>query len=922
MTGREYLATMNEDELTRYGHDWTDADRLADQETIARIDQQDWQEVCSECHVHKGHRASCKKGRGLVNNEIPADLSLKAYRDFIKRKCRLSQEFGVPVQPGEIGPYLKSHQRAAVEWAVRGGRRALFESFGLGKTRQQLEILRLILAKVGGRGLIVAPLGVRLEFFKEAEVMGVPLVFVRSIEECDGTGIYLTNYETVRDGKLDPNEFTCASLDEASVLRGFGGTKTFREFMRLFENVPYRFVATATPSPNDYIELLAYAAFLGISDVSGAKTRFFKRDSTKADNLTIHPHKVQEFWMWVHSWALFLYKPSDMGPEHSDLGYDLPPMNVVYHEIAVDHSLGATPERDGQGRFFREAAHGVVDAAREKRETLKERIAKAAEIIEENPKSKHWLLWHDLEDERREISRVIGNAVSVWGTQQMNERENALMDFAEGRIPILSTKPEIAGSGSNFQRHCSDAIFCGIGFKFNDFIQAIHRIYRFGQTEPVTIHIIYAESEKRILANLLDKWERHKEQSEKMCEIMREYGLSTAAMEDGLARGLGVERKAQVSAHCTFVHNDCVEELHGEAGIMPDNSVGLILTSIPFSTQYEYSPNFNDFGHTDGNDHFWRQMDFLIPQLLRVLKPGRICAIHVKDRIVPGGVSGRGYGTAYPLHAHTIFAFEKHGFGYMGMKTIVTDVVRENNQTYRLGWTEQCKDGSKMGVGMPEYLLLFRKDPTDAINAYADEPVVKDKAEYSRSRWQIDAHGFARSSGNRLLASEDLENLDHGQIFRLFRKFSYSQVYNFENHVALGEALEAKKILPVTFMLLQPQSWHPDVWTEITRMRTLNMTQAQKGKEQHLCPMQEDLAKRVIAQMSSPGDVVLDPFGGIGSVPYWAVKGGRIGYGCELSEKYFDDGAFYCDQAEKEISMPTLFDLLETESEEDAVPIE
>ena len=300
-------------------------------------------------------------------------------------------------------------------------------------------------------------------------------------------------------------------------------------------------------------------------------------------------------------------------------------------------------------------------------------------------------------------------------------------------------------------------------------------------------------------------------------------------------------------------------------------------------------------------------MNFLTGHLLRVLKPGRIAAIHVKDRIVPGGMTGLGFQVVYPFHAKCIEHYTTHGFAYMGMKTIVTDVVRENNQTYRLGWTEQCKDGTKMGVGMPEYLLLFRKPPTDTVNSYADNPVVKNKARYTRSRWQTDAHGFARSSGNRPITAEDLEGLPHDQIFRLFRDTSLTNVYDFEQHVKIGETLETDGRLPVTFMLLQPPSWHPDVWTDIARMLTLNGAQSAAGREMHLCPMQFDLADRVIEQFSMPGETVLDPFAGIGTVPYRAVMQGRKGLGIELSARYFLDAVAYCKAAEMEVSMPDLF---------------
>lgn len=835
------------------------------------------------------------------------------YINFLKNKIQMADDGGFIVNDDEIHPLLKSHQKDIVRWAIKGGRRAIFAAFGLGKSFMQLECVRITMQKSGGLGLIVIPLGVRQEFYRDALKLGIKVKFIRRAEEIEGNDtIYLTNYETVRDGKLDPQLFTVASLDEASCLRGFGGTKTFREFMAIFagdrktmndrvytEGVKYRYVATATPSPNDYIELLAYSAYLRIMDVSQAKTRFFKRDSTKADVLTIHPHKEKEFWLWVSSWAIFVQKPSDLG--HDDTGYDLPEIVVNWHEIPADHENAGCDFR-GQNQLFKNQAIGIIESSKEKRETLNKRVEKMKELLAEYPEN-HCILWHDLEAERHAIEKHIPESVSIYGSQDLEEREQRIVDFSDGKFKYLAAKPCIAGSGCNFQRHCSWAIFIGIGFKFNDFIQAIHRIHRFLQTGTVVIDLIYTESEREVKRILEKKWLQHKNMVAKMSDIIKEYGLSNAAMAETLRRAVGVERIEVNGENYRAIHNDCVIETAGLA----DNSIDLILTSIPFSTQYEYSPNYADFGHTDNNEHFFKQMDFLTPNLFRILKPGRIAAIHVKDRIVPGGMTGLGFQTVYPFHMKTAEHFIKHGFGYMGMKTIVTDVVRENNQTYRLGWTEQCKDGSKMGCGMPEYLLLFRKPPTDNTNAYADEPVVKSKEKYSRSRWQIDAHGFTRSGGNRLLTPDELENLDHDIIFRWFRDYHLENIYDFEHHVKIGETLDAFGRLPVTFMLLQPPSWMDDVWTDVARMRTLNMMQSQKGQEQHLCPMQFDIADRVIEQMTNPGDTVLDPFGGIMSVPYRAILKNRKAIGIELSSRYFMDGCQYLKAAESEMAIPDLF---------------
>lgn len=841
-----------------------------------------------------------------------------AYHRFLQAKLAVAPSHGFDVDPAMVSERMKPHCRAIVPWLLTGGRRALFASFGLHKTVIQLEAVRLAAEHVGGRGLIVLPLGVRQEFRRDSiERLGwaEPPKFIRSIGEAGATGVYLTNYETVRDGKLDPRGFDATSLDEADVLRGFGGSKTFREFMALFagddrrggtavrtEGVRFRFVATATPDPNDHIELLAYAAYLGVMDVAAAKTRFFKRNSEKADQLTLHPHKEREFWLWVASWALFVQKPSDLG--FSDEGYELPPLDVRWHELRTDHST-AGAERDGQGRLFKNTAIGVQDAAREKRESLPERIEKMLQLRAEDPAA-HRLIWHDLEAEREAIEAAIPGAVSVYGSQDLDEREQAIIDFSDGKFQELAAKPVIAGAGCNFQRHCHWAIFLGIGFKFRDFIQAVHRIQRFLQQHPVRIDLIYTEAERDVRRTLERKWRQHVDKVNKMTEIIREFGLAHAAMAATLARTIGVERVEASGQRYRVVNNDSVLE----TAAMEANSVDHILTSIPFGTQYEYSASYNDMGHTDDNAHFWAQMDFLTPNLLRVLRPGRIAAIHVKDRITPGGINGFGFQTVTPFSDECIAHFTRHGFAFLARKTIVTDVVRENNQTYRLGWSEQCKDGSRMGAGMPEYLLIFRKPPTDSSNGYADVPVVKSKETYTRPRWQFDAHGFARSGGDRPLRPDELEGLDQSAIFKLFRKHSLNNVYDFRHDVRIAEHVDRSGWLPSTFMLLQPQSWHPQVWTDITRMRTLNSTQVAKGREMHLCPLQFDIADRCIEQYTMPGETIFDPFGGIGTVPYCAIKLGRFAVATELAPIYFLDMAAYCAAAEREQSMPGLFDTL------------
>ena len=370
--------------------------------------------------------------------------------------------------------------------------------------------------------------------------------------------------------------------------------------------------------------------------------------------------------------------------------------------------------------------------------------------------------------------------------------------------------------------------------------------------------------------------------------------------------GIGVERVEASGRLFTAVNNDCVEETRG----MGADSVDLIVTSIPFANHYEYTPSYNDFGHTDDNGHFWRQMDYLTPELLRVLRPGRVYCCHVKDRILFGNVTGKGAPTVSPFHAEAIFHGQRHGFDYLGMVTVVTDVVRENNQTYRLGWTEQCKDGSKMGVGSPEYILIFRKPQTDRSRGYADVPVTKDKGEYSRARWQVDAHAFWRSGGDRLMTAEEMAGFGPEALARAFTERSLRAVYDHEEHVRVGEALDLRGALPCTFMALAPGSHCPEVWHDVARMRTLNGEQAARGLGNHVCPLQFDIVDRLVRRYSNEGELVFDPFGGLMTVPYRAIKLGRRGYGVELNAGYWADGVKYCRAAEEDALAPSLFDFM------------
>lgn len=861
-----------------------------------------------------------------------ASEAIDAYYKWIaKTKIDITNEGGFSVDPEKLHPSLKPHQRDTVMWMLARGKALNASSFGVGKTRIQIEVARQIHERTRGKTLTVCPLAVKSQFSEEdGPVMGVRYQYVRTDAECEAanTPYLITNYERIVSGDISAayieKNIECMLLDEGSVLRSLG-SKTQQTFKSILEPVRYVFVSTATPSPNSYLEIIYYADALGVMPRGQTLTRWFKRNPNKARDLTIHPHLEKEFWLWVASWALFVQKPSDLG--YSDEGYVMPPLKIYWHRITSDHEKAwEMTDSYGQAMLFKDSAASIQAAIREKRDSLNSRVEKAAAIIAADHPSKHWLVWHHLEDERHAIVKAVPDAVDVYGSQDLEVREQRILDFSHGRYRVLATKPEIAGSGCNFQRYCYANIFVGVRYQFEEFVQAIHRTQRYGQEHEVEVHIIYTDAEDDIVNVLRKKWQQHDELVQRMTEIIKQFGLTNEALSMNLRFGIGVQRQEVSGKYFMLANNDNVVEIKR----IGDNTVDLIHSSFPFSEHYGYVVLRNDFGHnTTGG--FEEQMDFLIPELYRVLKPGRVAAIHVKDIVRFSHNSLSGAMETQPFSDETVAAFRKHGFIYMpgGRITVTTDVVRENNTTYRLTWSEQCKDGSKMGAGMPEYVLLFRKPPTDSSTMYADEPVVHTKDAYSVARWQIDAHSFWRSSGNRplrpdeiawlvqRLTPEQVASMTDTMIYNWYKEFSRLNLYDFNEHVAMAEELDEQSRLPKTYGLMlpaAPEGARDTVWTDIVSMRTLNSEQSSRREANHVCPMPFDIVERVIERFSNPGDLVLDPFGGLGTVPMIAVKMNRYGYGIELNEEYWRASVRYCQEAEMKRGGATLFDLIEAEN--------
>lgn len=823
------------------------------------------------------------------------------YLEFLKNKVVIAEQNGF--EPRKPNSNLFEHQKDLALWMCNGGRRALFASFGMGKTVIQLEVARQVILETGKPFLIVMPLSVSGEFKRDNEMIntGYDITYITDSDQIASydVQIFITNYERVRKGDIDASKFGGVSFDEASILRSLK-TETSNYVLQHFKQINYRFVATATPTPNDYIEILNYADYLGVIDRGHALTRFFKRDSQKAGNLKLLENKEKEFWQWVSTWAAFINKPSDLG--YSDDGYDLEP--IVRHEEMVDVAYdGLYQDKKGNNILFRDISRSLIETSREKRDSIKDRCAKAYEIAKRYPSA---VLWHHLEAERKELERLFkeDSYVSVFGSQPNQLKEKHLIDFSEGKYKYLLTKPKIAGSGCNFQRNCSTTIFVGIDYKFNDFIQAEHRVWRYGQEETVNEHIIFTRNEYEVLKVLKRKESNHKKLQKKMTELVKEYGLNSDLAKAQMERQIFQDEQKICIGDATLYNGDSTLVVPK----LDNNSVDLIVTSIPFGDHYEYSDNYNDFGHNNGNEEFFKQMDYLTPALLDKLKPGRVAAIHVKDRIRYSHQNGTCFTTIDDFSGKTVAHFVKHGFYLTGKITVTTDVVRENNQTYRLGWSEQCKDSTKMGCGIPEYILLFRKEPTHKNNAYADDPVTHTKQEYSVAKWQLDAHSYHRSGGDRLLSTDEISKMDLKNIYHKW-KDSKHHLYNFYKHLELCEDMDDKGKLSKLFMTIPPQSNTDWVWDDINRMNTLNAKQVSKKKEKHICPLQLDIIERLIERYSNKGETVLDPFGGLFSTPYVALQKGRKSISIELNPEYFRDGVSYVRAINYNINVPTLFDL-------------
>lgn len=402
------------------------------------------------------------------------------YKEFLKNKQSEVESVGFSIDRNELNNSLFDHQKDIVHWALKRGRAAIFAGTGLGKTRMQIEWAQNIHLQTGGNVLLLVPLAVASQTIREGVLMGYEITLCESQKDVK-KGLNITNYEKLQH--FEPNNFIGVVLDESSILKSFTG-KVRTQLIEEFERTPYKLACTATPAPNDHMEIGNHAEFLGVMKRTEMLSMFFVHDGGNTSKWRLKGHADKEFWRWVASWGVVLEKPSDLG--YSNEGYDLPPLTVNDLTIEVEGDYAST----------------LMERKRARRETVEDRVKAAAEIV--NSTNRPFLVWCDLNIESELLHKAIPGSVEVKGSDKPEKKIKAMNDFENGNVRVLITKPSIAGFGMNWQ-HCADMVFVGLSDSFEQVFQAIRRCYRFGQTRPVNVHMITTNREGAVAENIKRK---------------------------------------------------------------------------------------------------------------------------------------------------------------------------------------------------------------------------------------------------------------------------------------------------------------------------------------------------------------------------------------------------------------------------------
>ena len=640
---------------------------------------------------------------------------IKDYQRFLDTKRVVMHTDGIKASPADLPGQLFPFQQSVVLRALRKGRAAIFAECGLGKTFMQLAWANIVHQCSGRDVLILAPLAVAGQTIAEGEKLGIHVHACRSQNDVQ-PGINVTNYEML--SHFDASHFVGVVLDESSILKSYMG-KTKRALIEAFAATPYRLACTATPAPNDVMELGNHSEFLGIMPSNEMLMRWFINDAMKSGNYRLKGHAIKDFWSWVASWAISLRKPSDLGSSYSDDGFVLPALQIRHHYVETDITVGQE-----EGHLFRAPQMSATNLHKEMRLTAPDRAQAVADLV--NNTGDTWTIWCHTNYEADELMKRIPDAVEVRGAESAAEKERKLLAFSRGKVRVLITKPGIAGYGLNWQ-HCHHTVFVGLSYSFEDFYQAVRRHYRFGQKQPVEVVVVAAETESTLVATLEQKMYAHLEMSEAM---------------NATAVQLGEQDDLHLLRHETFdvergedwqlYHGDCVTVAH----TLPDESIHFSVFSPPFAGLYIYSDAVEDFGNSADDGEFFRHFDFLIPEIFRITKPGRLCAVHCKDLVNYKGRDGAA--GLRDFSGEIVKHFIAAGWAYHSKVTIWKDPVIEMQRTKANGLLYKTlrADSTFSRQGLPEYMLIFRKWPQNEIEEEHVEPVTHTSDDFPLDAWQ------------------------------------------------------------------------------------------------------------------------------------------------------------------------------------------
>jgi DNA modification methylase/superfamily II DNA or RNA helicase len=613
------------------------------------------------------------------------------YQSFLESKRIMTASEGITVSNDDINPILYPFQRDVTRWALRKGRAALFEDCGLGKTFQQLEWGRLIHLRTGGDVLILAPLAVSKQTKREALKLGMDITICRTQADVR-PGINITNYEMLQH--FIPEAFAGIVLDESSILKAFSG-KYRQEITKFGSKIPYRLACTATPAPNDLIEITNHAEFLGTMRGKEIIALFFTQDGNTTHAWRLKGHAKKDFWTWVASWCVAIRKPSDLG--YDDDKFILPKLNLIEHVLEVENF---------SDRLFVVEAETLEERRRARQLSTKDRVAEAAQLVAEKP-DEPWLIWCDLNRESEALKKAIPGAVEVKGSDSPEYKENSLVGFTNGDFNVLVTKPSIAGFGMNWQ-HCSNVIFVGLSDSYEQFYQAVRRCWRFGQEKEVNAHIVIAETEGKVKENIQRKERDASAMFDNIIENMQGLQMDGALQRSEMEY---LEDVAEGKDWKMYL-GDSVKMIDQ----IETDSIGLSVFSPPFPGMYAYTNSTHDIGNTTTIDQMIEHFSFLVgnDKLWRVLMPGRICAIHLCQ--LTAMKSREGYIGLHDYRGRVIQMMIDAGWVYAGEVTIDKNpqIQAVRNKERGLLFKTLATDASLMRMSLGDYLIYFRK-PGDNI---------------------------------------------------------------------------------------------------------------------------------------------------------------------------------------------------------------